>query len=277
MTNKSSLEFHETFKPEIPYISKILKLASEKYSGTKYEISDISGIPTGEQKGKVEPHIKYASFMGLINFSCDKGIYALSLTPLGEEVFVQDPYLHEDLTLWICHYCMTRKNFCAPQWSYLIQEAHPGIGESLSQDRLFNLANNWCGIAVSSLNKKVFSVVRGSYTDGIFSRLGLIEWGSLISFIEQTEKMDLTYVYSFALLDSWDRLYPGKREITDFDLKDGIGFGKIFGFNEDECNYVIDSLSDEGLLTVNRQLYPATIIRTANVESVIPLLYSRLL
>ena len=120
MTNKSSLEFHETFKPEIPYISKILKLASEKYSGTKYEISDISGIPTGEQKGKVEPHIKYASFMGLINFSCDKGIYVLSLTPLGEEVFVQDPYLHEDLTLWICHYCMTRKNFGAPQWSYLI-------------------------------------------------------------------------------------------------------------------------------------------------------------
>ena len=60
MTNKFSLEFHETFKPEAPYISKILKLASENYSGTKYEISGISGIPTGEQKGKVEPHIKYA-------------------------------------------------------------------------------------------------------------------------------------------------------------------------------------------------------------------------
>jgi len=52
MTNKFSLEFHETFKPEAPYISKILKLASENYSGTKYEISGISGIPTGEKKGK---------------------------------------------------------------------------------------------------------------------------------------------------------------------------------------------------------------------------------
>lgn len=89
--------------------------------------------------------------------------------------------------------------------------------------------------------------------------------------------MDLTYVYAFALFDSWDCLYQDKREITDFELKNGIGFGKLFGFNEDECNYVIDSLSDEGLLMVNRQLYPATIIRTANVESVIPLLYSRLL
>ena len=277
MTNKFSLEFHETFKPEAPYISKILKLASENYSGTKYEISGISGIPTGEQKGKVEPHIKYACFMGLIDFTCDKGVYTLSLTPLGEEVFVQDPYLHEDLTLWICHYCMTRKTIGVPQWSYLIHETHPGVGESLSQDRLFTLANTWCGISVSNLNKKVFSVVRGSYTDGIFSHLGIIEWDNSISFVEQSEKMDLTYVYAFALFDSWDCLYQDKREITDFELKNGIGFGKLFGFNEDECNYVIDSLSDEGLLMVNRQLYPATIIRTANVESVIPLLYSRLL
>lgn len=277
MINKSSLEFHETFKPEIPYIAKILKLASENYSGTKYEISDMSGIPTGDQKGKVEPHIKYAWFMGLIDFTYDKGIYSLTLTPLGKEVFVQDPYLHEDLTLWLCHYCMTRKEIGAPQWSYLIHEAHPGFGESISQERLFTLANIWCEIPVSNLNKKVFSVVKGSYTDGCFSHLGLIEWDNSILYIEQTEKLDMTFVYAFALFDSWERLYKDKREITDFELKDGIGFGKIFGFNEDECNYVIDSLRDEGLLMVNRQLYPATIIRTANTGNIISMLYSRLL
>lgn len=41
MINKSSLEFHETFKPEIPYIAKILKLASENYSGTKLSLIHI--------------------------------------------------------------------------------------------------------------------------------------------------------------------------------------------------------------------------------------------
>ena len=277
MINKSSLEFHETFKPEIPYVAKLIQLAAENYSGTKYEISDVSGIPTGEQKGKVEPHIKYAHYMGLIDYACEKGVYSLSLTSLGKEVFVQDPYLHEDLTLWLCHYCMVRKQAGAPQWSYLIHEMHPGFGEQISQERLFTSANAWCGIPVGSLNKKVFSVVRSSYVDGCFSRLGVIEWDNSVTFKENIEKLDLTFVYAFALFDSWDRLYPDNREITDFDLKGDLGFGKMFGFNEDECNYIIDSLSDEGLLVVNRQLYPATIIRTANTESILPQLYSRLL
>lgn len=206
MINKSSLEFHETFKPEMVYIAKFLNLAAENYSGSKYEISDVSGIPTGEQKGKVEPHIKYAQFMGLIDYAYDKGTYSLSLTPLGKEVFVQDPYLHEDLTLWICHYCMVRKQLGAPQWAYLVHEVHPGFGESIRQDRLFTMANAWCGIPCTNMNKKVFSVVRGSYVDGCFSRLGLIDWDDSITFHEQVEKLDLTFVYAYALLDSWEHM-----------------------------------------------------------------------
>ncbi len=277
MANKAFLEFHETFKPEMIYISKLLKLAAEHYSGTKFEISEISGIPTGDQKGKVEPHIKYASFMGLIDFSHEKGVYSLKLTPVGEEVFVQDPYLHEDLTAWICHYGMIRKEIGAPQWSYLIHDAHLGLDEPLGQERLFSLASAWFDMPVSNMSKKVFSVVKSSYMEGCFSRLGFLDWTDSIVIHEQTEKIDLAFVYAYALFDSWERLYSEKREITDFELKDGLGFGKMFGFNEEECNYVIDSLSDEGLLIVNRQLYPATIIRTADAKSIIPRLYSRLL
>lgn len=277
MISKPSLEFHETFKPETVYISKLLKLASDQYSGTKYEISEISGIPTGEQKGKAEPHIKYASYMGLIDFSCGKGIYSLRLTPLGEEVFVQDPYLHEDLSLWLCHYCMTRKVVGAPQWTYLIHDVHPGFGQPLSQERLFSLASLWCDVSTSSMLKKVFSVVKGSYTDGCFAHLDFLDWSDQLEFHEQSEKLELEFVYAYALLDSWERLYPEKREITELELKDGLGFSRLFGFNEEESNYVIDSLCDEGLFTVNRQLFPATIIRMTNADNIVPQLYSRLL
>jgi hypothetical protein len=96
-------------------------------------------------------------------------------------------------------------------------------------------------------------------------------------FLEHQEKFDLSFVYAYALLDSWDRLFPDKQEITDFELKDELGFNKIFGLNEDECNYVIDALADEGIITVNRQLYPATLIRTSNLSGIISRLYSRLL
>ena len=56
-----------------------------------------------------------------------------------------------------------------------------------------------------------------------------------------------------------------------------LGFDKIFGLNEDECNYVVDSLAYEGFITVNRQLFPATIIRISNSQNVISQMYSRLL
>ena len=65
--------------------------------------------------------------------------------------------------------------------------------------------------------------------------------------------------------------------ITDFDIKDEIGFGRIFGLNEDEYNYVMDSLAYEGIISINRQMYPASIIRTASVDSIIPQIYSRVL
>lgn len=277
MINSAVLEFHETFKPELPYISQILKLASEQYSGNKHDISQHSGIPTGERKGKVVPHIRYAEFMGLIETSCEKGIYSLRLSSLGKEVFAQDPYLHEDLTCWLCHYCMTRRGAGAPQWSYLIHDAHPGLGEALSQERLFQMAVAWCDVMPAAMQKKVFSVVKSSYTESCFANLNFLDWDEYLTFHENAERFDLAFVYAYALFDSWERLAPEQREITDITLKDTMGLGKIFGFNEDEFGYVIDSLRDENLLVVNRQLYPMTIIRTASSQDIIPQLYSRLL
>jgi len=219
MINSSALEFHETFQPEMPYIAQILRLASERYSGTKYDISQHSGIPTGKQKGKVEPHIRYAGLMGLIEYRCEKGTYSLSLSRLGQEVFTQDPYLHETLTGWLCHYCMTRREAGAPQWSYLIHDAHPGFGKRLSQERLFQMAAAWCDVAAASMQKKVFSVVRGSYTEGCFADLDFLEWNEQLEFHEKTERLELAFVYAYALFDSWERIAPDKREITEFTLK----------------------------------------------------------
>ena len=130
---------------------------------------------------------------------------------------------------------------------------------------------------MDNMLKKVFGVAKGCYTRSCFEVLDYLRWEDTVEFVEHTEQFDLAFVYAYALLDSWDRLFPGKQEITDFDIKDEIGFGRIFGLNEDEYNYVLAALSYEGIISVNRQMYPATIIRTANTESVIPQIYSRVL
>lgn len=53
--------------------SKIMELAKDNYSGSKEEISEKTGIPTGKTSGKVVPHILYAQYMGLTTYTLTKG------------------------------------------------------------------------------------------------------------------------------------------------------------------------------------------------------------
>lgn len=275
MINRSLLKFHETFQPESAYLAKILDLASQSYSGTKFEISDITGIPTGKQKGKVEPHIKYASYMGLVDYNVDKGVYHLSLTELGNEVFVQDKFLHETLTQWICHYEISRKDVGAPQWAYIVHNGHSGYYQYNSSSYHLDKANALFSTDVYF--EEMFGVVKRSYTDGFFSGINYLKWEDSVEYIEHSENPELVFVYALAILDSWKRMFPQKSEITITELLEVIEFGKIFNVNEEEVDGILDSLCNEGLLRLNRQLYPPTVIATANSDEVICNLYNRLL
>mgnify|MGYP000405273609 FL=1 len=77
------VEFHKSFQPQDSYIAKIMEAAGDGYSGTKEEISSLTGIPTGRTSGKVVPHIRYAKYMGFIDYVRKDGVYSLSLTELG--------------------------------------------------------------------------------------------------------------------------------------------------------------------------------------------------
>lgn len=278
MINRSQLKFHETFQPEVGYIAKILELASENYTGSKFEISEKTGIPTGNQKGKVEPHIKYAAYMGLISYGYEKWLYKLTLTNLGKEVFEQDPYLHEPLTKWLCHYEISRKRHGAPQWVFFVNDANPGFIQGILPERIMDQAS-----AVFEGNvtfEEAFGVLRRSYIDGFFSELDYLfveDNKGAFHFRENIEKDEMIYAYAYAILNSWSDILPDKSEITLIELMDELSFGKIFGLNDDSVGEVLEELSAEGIVTVNRQLFPATVIRTSTVNEILPLLYSRLL
>lgn len=275
MINRSQLKFHETFQPEANYITSILELAEINFRGTKFEISDETGIPTGKQKGKVEPSIKYAAFMGLISFDLEKGVYSLRLTDLGGEVFAQDKYLHEDLTKWLCHYGISRPNLGAAQWAYISHDTHCGYTQSVSSEHVLKKANQEFELNISF--EEMFGVVKRSYMDGFFSSLNYLEWDETLSFTEHMEAPELTYVYAYALFDSWDHLLPSRHEITMTEIEEVLGLGKVFGLPPGELTCVLDSLVDEGLVIVNRQLFPASVVRTAETKELISDLYSRLL
>jgi len=278
MVSRSQLKFHETFQPEAGYIARIVELASTNYSGSKFEISEKTGIPTGNQKGKVEPHIKYASFMGLISYTCEKGIYSISLTRLGQEVYEQDPYLHETLTRWICHCAISSRKNGAPQWAYFVNDAHVGYIQKIPAERLLKQAENTFGCSVSF--EEVFGVMKRSYAEGFFASLEYLtvdEESGEFQFNEIQPRDELLFVYAYVILSNWADVFPDKSEITLIELIDELSFGKTFGLSDESIGEVLDELSDENVIKINRQLFPATIIKTATTDEIIPRLYSRLL
>ena len=275
MINRSQLKFHETFQPDLTYLAKILDLASQGFSGSKFEISELTGIPTGKQKGKVEPHIKYAAFMGLVEYTMDNGVYTLSLSLLGKEIFVQDRFLHENLTHWLCHYGLSRRDLGAPQWTYLVRNGHSGFYQRNSSGHHLDKANTLFGTHVDF--EEMFGVVKRCYTEGILAGIHYLNWGDGPVFIEHSERPELLFMYAYAILDSWGHIFPGAREITRTELVEQIEIGRIFNIGDEEIDSILDNLDFEGILKVNRQLYPPTIICMSTLDDVVSQLYSRLL
>lgn len=271
------LLFHETFQPELTYVSKILALAADDFIGDKYNISEVTGIPTGKEKGKVEPHIKYAKYMGLIDYTYDRGIYNLSLLPLGQEVWKQDKYLHENITLWLLHYGLSREEYGAPQWTYFVKTANSGFTNDVSTEYFFSNIQKDMGVSLSDATK-AFGVVKSSYSDGLFSGLYFAEWDDEhIHFNEKNEQYDMTYLYGYALLDCWDRIFSDKKELSFDQVVEDMSYGKIFGLNSEEIDSVLCSLEEKQIVSINRQLFPVTIVRTIQTQDIIAQIYSQLM
>lgn len=273
---KSQLKFHESFQPEQTHLSRVLQLADREFSGDKFAIRDETGIPTGELKGKVEPTIRYAAYMGLISYECTKGVYALQLTDEGRTVYENDTYLQEDLTRWLCHYGLSRPGQGAPQWSYLVRNANCGFLEPIAQETLMRQAIQFFGVNISF--KELFTVVRMSYREGFLAPLGYVQWGdNELSYQEHRYSTDLLYLYGYALLDGWERYFADQREITMTQIEEQICLGKIFGLNPNELNETLDHLVDYGIVSLNRQLSPSTVIRKMGVGECLSRLYDCLL
>lgn len=272
----TALFFHETFQPELGYISKLLELGTEKFSGDKYKISELTGIPTGKEKGKVEPHIRYAKYMGLLDYSVSRGVYDLSLSKIGEEVLRQDRYLHETLTLWLLHYFISRRELGAPQWGFLVHKANKGFATGLTAEFLSTLIQKEYEISSTEVTK-AFGVVKNSYMSGCFSNLHYIDWDDKIIFEEQREQIEFEYLYAYALLDGWSNLFPEKKELTLPEVLEELSFGKVFGLNDEDVDSVLSTLEDRRIISINRQLFPITIVRTMGLEEIIGLVYSVLM
>lgn len=271
--NNSNFFFHESFAPQCIYISKILELASHKFSGSKREISQVTGIPTGDKAGKVVPHIKYSNYMDLIDYKLEQGIFHLELTELGKVVFYEDQYLMNDISKLLIHYNLTRSKYGAPQWYYVFREyPHQLNSNALTSD-----------IEEKALHKygknPYLSVIKTMYSNEEFDSISPIEIKNQNSvyFKRNFPMYDCINLYAYSLLNDWEILYPTQNEITINDIINKLKWSSVFGFDYDDTLEVLDDLNALGVIKLNKQMDPITIVKCDSSIKVKRLIYNGLI
>ena len=267
-----NFSFHESFPIQIMYLTEILQLASENYCGSKYDISDLTGIPTGEKSGKVEPHIKYLKFMGLINYEYVASKYQLSLTDLGRVVYEEDKYIMHDLTKKLMHYNLTRNSNGALQWSFLFRDYPYDFNTPISFNKIIDNGKLKYG-------KEVYlGPVKGIYTMGDFSSISLIEFEDKnIIFKNCYAYSECNKLYAYTLLKELEELELNENEFTLDKVFQDIKWQKGFGFDYDTALEVLDDLNHMGIIKLNKQLNPTTLIANKNSEDLVDELYDDLI
>jgi Protein of unknown function (DUF4007) len=270
-----SLNFHQTFAPEKEAIAQLVQLASKtNHLLSKEDISAMTAIPTGERSGKVIPHIMYSEAMGLINVSKKESNYALSLTPLGEVIVNEDPFLIEELTHWLCHYNLASIGSPAVMWSYVFNSIIPNNGLECSHQSLVNaLSRNFDSTKVN------VTPLRTCYTaEKSFGNLNLLVIDEE-KYIFKPHQIDRTfrYLYGYLLIKNWEKTLHYQSEITYDNLVTEIGFGNPFLWDELTIMEILELLQEDRIIIINRQLSPITLIRQVSSEFLLNKLYNFLI
>ena len=266
---KYNLNFHRTFPPTAEYITRLLEVCDHGDALTKEQISELTGIPTGTSSGKVEPHIFYGEYMGLLRDVRAEGKHRLLLTPLGKEILNQDPGLQEKVSTAVCHARITSRFDGAILWTVLFKEMLPkfpqGINEVLLKDEL-----------EKKFEIPVKTAPFFSAYSGMFDNLALIsKTGNLIRLEKGTIDRELLYVYAYALLYEWENAFPNQSEITSVELS-SLSISETFALAGNTFYEIIEQLAERGIVRFNRQLAPYTLLRLHSSEDIIPSLYSEL-
>lgn len=267
---KYNVNFHETFPITFEYISKILEISNGNREYSKKEISNITGIPTGLQSGKVVPHIEYARYMNLINYKKNKGSYVLTRTELGEIIYNEDPYLTESLTYKLLNYFLTSFNYGAEMWSFFYKELMKQYNGEMTK-----------AILLKEMQKKYGEKVKiaplfNSYKNNL-DKLNVIKIDSKdeIIKIEKKIEIDATYVYAYCLLSEWEKAFTDI-EITINQLNK-IYWKEGFNLSSSDEFCVLSLLEEKNILKLNKQLSPMTIIKLKNSQEYLEKIYSLLI
>ena len=279
------LNFCHDFLPERLYLSRLLEFAESSPRGTKLDIAQTTGIPTGNRSGKVEPMIGYATGMGLVESERHGEQWRLQLTSAGRTVRLEDPYLNESVTQWFAHLMLSRRAGLtlpavgiADAWFTFYGDWTSRLSTQFSKESFIDLLSEKHG--KKGYLKGLTGIVMRTYTEP--TCLGLIK-----SF-QQTEKAVISRVpspidrslfpcYAAYLYLLWDEMFEGQQQILLNELLSQSRFQTIMNWDDKHLEIWLDWLVTERLIQLDRQTGEALGLRLQATEYVISNMYSELL
>ena len=281
------LNFPQTFLPDRRLLRALLAFAASGGSGDKVAIGHITGIPTGNSTGKVEPMIRYALGMGLITAAKTGSSWQLNLTPLGTMVQREDPFLSEPVTLWLLHILLSRR--CghslpaigiADAWFALFAEGGFRLGSRFNQADYFDFLRSRYG--EKSYLKSLSGLVPRMYAeDSSFAAIGALildDTTDAPHWIRTAAPIEHAFfpAYAVYLYLLWDENYADTRQVIFEDFARDMRLLALLGWNASDVQRWLDWLADSGLVKIDRYTGDAVLLRLRETDEVVNALYSEL-
>lgn len=267
--------FHQSFLPERRHLSSLLRLAATGFEGAIEPISVVTGIPTGKSSGKIVPHLKYASAMGLIkSASATQGTYRLGLTSLGKEVAKEDALLHEDLTQLILHLMLARPVGGAAVWHVFFGMSRLSLGQESSIEAATSFLCSTLGKS-SSIPGPLFAAYR---EESSLARSGMLA-------VEQSRfkrgcipaNPDYYWGLASCWLSYWEHVAPDEQQLALSKLEAMTGFLEITGWTRSQYDGFLSWAVDHRIAKVDRQTGEPLILRTTSSPDLAARIYSELI
>lgn len=272
-----SLNFHQTFIPERRYLSILLDKIGQNLFLSDKELSALTSIPMGDTSGKLPATLAYAKGMGLVKLTTEKQ-RSISLTPLGELVKIEDPYLQEELTQWIMHLELCKKSNGAELWYQVFNTCFKSFNSTFNTDQLENLLEQ----IIHKKKRNIIGPLLRTYAeDSALSLVDIVEADKNNPnqyLINSPPLLDsFGYYYGYLLISLWEETdIKSDNQVTITSLNEKTEIIDQLNFNSRQFETLLLNIESLGLIDIDKQMSPWILIKKSTKENILKKIYDLL-
>jgi len=226
-----------------------MEYAASGKSGSFKEISEETGIPMGESTGKLPAILSYAEGMGLIETD-STSVKQPVLTDFGRAVYQEDRFLGEEITQWLVHFNLCRRDIGAIAWNKVFAQGM--LGASFTKTQLEDYL-----VGVFGGKNRTGPMLVTYYEDAALLRAGILKIdGETICRSKVPLISSFSTAYSAYMLSLIEVFFPSETQVTVTDFNEVTQWFNICFWNESEIEIALTMIGETGNISIDRQMRP---------------------